>query len=108
MLKGDSVVKTSGNFNIRDSVHNLTFKQNRTKSKLVSTDTRELTAITGTGRRIAGIPADSCRLFIAVKARIISYAYLPMELPEMIVAIRSGDEGPIVPLNKKTFGNSRE
>jgi hypothetical protein len=102
-FKDESVVKTLGNFNIRDSVHNLTIKQNRAKEKLMPVDTRQLIATTETGRRIAGIPADSCWLFIVEKGRINSYAYLPMELPEMIVAIRSGDEGPIVPLNKENL-----
>jgi hypothetical protein len=75
-------------------------KINKQKVVIKPRDTKEIYRIDETGLKIAGMPTDSCWLFLAVKGKINGYSYLAEKGSSSLIAIQKGEGAPILPLNK--------
>lgn len=101
VLLNDSLVQGRTKINIKDSIRSVTFRKRKTKIIYKPTDTKQLYRITPKGDKIIGIPNDSCWLFKTGKGKINFFSYLAEPGTEAIIAMQVGDEGPIVPIQKK-------
>jgi len=59
LLKNGQVVKLKGRIDISDSVHVTTYKEDKEKSTLKPTDTREVFRFTDAGKKLTGITTSS-------------------------------------------------
>lgn len=102
VLLNDSVLSEDSKINFSEHVHFITVKHGKTKTIIKPSETKEVYRYSSTGRKIAGIPVDTCWLFLVGKGKINSYSQFPYEAYPVIVAIQTAS-GPIVPLNKKNL-----
>jgi len=87
---------------LNDSIHSLTYKKRGAKRVITPQETREVFRLTRDGKKITGIPTDSCWLFKVVEGRINGYSYLASESAEYLSAFQVGD-GEILPLTKENL-----
>src|SRR5690606_1290221 len=87
---------------LNDSIHSLTYKKRGEKRVITPQETREVFRLTRDGKRITGIPTDSCWLFKVVEGRINGYSYLASESAEYLSAFQVGD-GEILSLTKENL-----
>ena len=87
---------------LNDSIHSLTYKKRGEKRVITPQETREVFRLTRDGKKITGIPTDSCWLFKVVEGRINGYSYLASESAEYLSAFQVGD-GEILPLTKENL-----
>ncbi|MFN5169083.1 MAG: hypothetical protein ACK5DD_05630 [Cyclobacteriaceae bacterium] len=99
VMADDSTFSQRTTIDISEKKHTLKVKTRNGKKLIAPSDTREVYRITMEGRKLEGIPADSCWLFHSVKGKINCYAYLAEEGYNFLAAIQQG-EGPILPLTK--------
>jgi hypothetical protein len=104
ILKNDSVIVTKTKIEL-GKVHSVKVKRKGEKIEIKPEDTKELARLTYSGAVLKGIPADSCWLFRCGKGKINTYSSLAEEGTGYTVAIQDGENGPIVPLNKKNLEN---
>ena len=87
---------------LSDSIHSLTYKKRGAKRVITPQETREVFRLTSDGKKITGIPTDSCWLFKVVEGRINGYSYLASESAEYLSAFQVGD-GEILSLTKENL-----
>lgn len=102
VLKNDSVISDNVRINISEKQHNIEVKIHRVKATYKPEHTKEIYRILPDGRKLAGIPADTCWLFKANSGKINSYSFIAEEDMYHVIAIQKG-EGPIVRLDKKNL-----
>ncbi len=103
VLKSDSVINFKSRIESEDKKMYVIHKEKRIKRKIFPNDTREIYGYSSVHGRMKGIPSDSCWLFKGYAGAINSYLSLPLKDYTMIIAIQHGDDGPIVPLNRKNL-----
>jgi hypothetical protein len=99
ILKNDDKLTFKSKIGLSDSIHSLTYKEAGEKRKILPLDTKEVFRFTTSGKRITGIPTDSCWLFKVVEGKINGYSFLATEGAEHLSAFQVGD-GEILPLTK--------
>lgn len=102
VLKNGEEKKIKSKIHLADSVHSLTYKENGEKKKLLPTETQEIYRYTNTGKKIAGVPTDSCWLFKVLEGKINGYSFLSEESSSYLSAFQNGD-GEILPLTKNNL-----
>ncbi|WP_079689387.1 hypothetical protein [Ohtaekwangia koreensis] len=104
ILNNDSTVDVRGKIDVLDSVHSLVIKNGKSKRVIKPQDTKGIYRYSLVdGHKIAGVPTDSCWLFMVEDGRIKMYAKLPFEGARAIVAIQRGERGTIVPLTRENL-----
>jgi hypothetical protein len=102
-FSSDSVVTLNTSIHYADTSY-FEWKDGAKQShKVFPSQTVAIRRTTPKGNVIEGIPADSCWLFLVEKGAINSYSYHPFSSSFAIIAIRSGDQGPIVPATKENI-----
>ncbi|HTJ52111.1 MAG TPA: hypothetical protein VL443_21765 [Cyclobacteriaceae bacterium] len=102
-LKNDSTFTAKTRIDISKDKHSITVKRNKEKIEITPSETESITRlIPYEGRKVTGIPADTCWLFKIGVGKIISYSFLAEDNMQFITAIQHGD-GPIVPLTKNNL-----
>lgn len=101
VLTNDSTINKKIKIDITDSVHQLHWKENSRKVVIVPKDTKEIFRIdAATGKKISGIPMDSCWAFLVDTKKIRIYS-ITSEIPDPLIAYIQKDEySPILPLTK--------
>jgi hypothetical protein len=100
VFSSDSSVQVKAKINVSEKNHFIKTKINKQKVVIKPRDTKEIYRIDETGLKIAGMPTDSCWLFLAVKGKINGYSYLAEKGSSSLIAIQKGEGAPILPLNK--------
>ena len=100
VFNNDSSVLVKAKIDISKKDHVIKTKINKRKVVIKPRDTQEIYRIADTGEKIAGMPTDSCWLFLAVKGKINGYSYLAEKGTNSLIAIQKGEGAPILPLNK--------
>jgi hypothetical protein len=100
-MKNDSVFTAKTRIRFEKDTHSIVVKD-RAKDKQIihPSETKEIYRIRENGKKMTGIPADSCWLFRCKEGKINAYSFLAEEGMTYATAIQKGDEGPIVPLTK--------
>ncbi len=98
MKNGEQKVFKS-RINLDDSIHSLTYKEDGIKKKLTPKETVEIFRYGFSGKKIVGIPTDSCWLFKVLEGKINGYSFLSEESTTYLSAFQEGD-GEILPLTK--------
>jgi hypothetical protein len=102
ILQNDSVISKTSQIDFSDRVHFITFKHGKIKTNIKPSETKKVYRYSSAGRKIVGIPADTCWLFLVEKGKINSYSAFPYEMDPIVVAIQNGS-GAIVPLTKASL-----
>src|SRR5688572_14076225 len=63
VFNADSTLRTKSKIDFSDNRHTMRIKTERGKKTLFPSGTKEIYRITSEGKRIKGVPADSCWLF---------------------------------------------
>jgi hypothetical protein len=100
VFSNDSSVLVKAKIDISEKNHVIKTKINKKKVVIKPIDTKEIYRIDDAGFKIAGMPTDSCWLFLAVKGKINGYSYLAEKGTGSLIAIQKGEGAPILPLNK--------
>lgn len=100
VFSSDSSVLVKAKIDISEKNHVIKTKINKKKVVIKPRDTQEIYRIDDTGFKMAGMPTDSCWLFLAVKGKINGYSYLAEKGTNSLIAIQKGEGAPILPLNK--------
>lgn len=100
VFSSDSSVLVKVKIDISEKNHVIKTKINKKKVVIKPSDTQEIYRIDDTGFKMAGMPTDSCWLFLAVKGKINGYSYLAEKGTNSLIAIQKGESAPILPLNK--------
>jgi hypothetical protein len=103
VLDADSALQSKTRINIKSKKHTIQVKAANGKLSLTPANTREIYRITLSGKKLSGLPADSCWLFKSVTGKINAYSYLAEEGYTYVIAIQDGDDGPILPLTKNNL-----
>lgn len=104
ILKNDSTVTANTKIDMTDKTQGVYVKvKGKGKEKIEPVDTKEIYRITAEGRKISGMPVDSCWLFLSAKGKINTYSNLAEVGTMYAVAIQQGDTGPIKPLTKNNL-----
>lgn len=103
MFKGDSSLTANTRIDISDKQHTLRIKTAAGKKTVLPSNTKELYRVTATGKKLTGIPADTCWLFKVAEGRINGYSHLAEEGYEYVIAIQDGSDSPIIPLTRKNL-----
>lgn len=103
VLSGDSSVTTNTKINISEKQHTMRVKTPVGKRTLFPSNTQEIYRITAMGKKLTGIPADSCWLFKVASGAINSYSHLAEEGYVYVIAIQNGNDAPIVPITRKNL-----
>jgi len=80
ILKNDSVVSDNVRINISEKQHSIKVKINKAEASYKPEHTKEIYRILPDGRKLTGIPADSCWLFKANAGKINSYSFFIIKL----------------------------
>lgn len=83
--------------------HSITVKSKKDQWRFFPKDTKSISRITLEGKKLVGIPADSCWLFKAESGRINCYSFLAEPGMTHVIAIQDGEDAPIVPLTKENM-----
>ena len=103
-LTNGSVSYMRGKIDVFVSTHSLVIKSGTSKRIIRPQDTKAIHRYSLVdGHKIAGVPTDSCWLFMVEDGRIKMYAKLPFEGAKAVVAIQRGENGTIVPLSRKNL-----
>lgn len=100
VLKNDSTVTANTKIDMSAKTQAVYVKAKGKKGKIEPVDTREIYRITAEGKKLSGIPVDSCWLFQSAKGKINTYSNLAEVGTMYAIAIQEGDNGPIKPLTK--------
>jgi hypothetical protein len=102
-LKNDSVLTFKSRIETTDKKMYVLQKKKRVKRKIFSSETKEIYAYHASYGRLKGIVTDSCWYFKAHSGTINSYTVLPTIDKNAAIAMQQGDDGPIIPINKKNL-----
>ena len=101
VLVNDSTINKKVKIDVSDTVHQLHWKENADKKVIVPRDTKEIFRIDATtGRKISGIPMDSCWAFLVDTKKIRTYSITSEILDPLIAYIQKDEYSPILPLTK--------
>jgi hypothetical protein len=103
VLRRDSTVTANTKIDISEKQHTLRVKTPEGKKILVPANAKEIYRFTYEGKKLTGIPADTCWLFKVATGAINSYSHLAEEGYQYVIAIQDGDDAPIVPLTLKNL-----
>jgi hypothetical protein len=103
VLKNDSVINLKSHIESEEKKMYVVYKVKKVKRKIFPNETREIYGNSSVHGRMMGIPADSCWLFKAFTGAINSYLSIPIKDYNMVIAIQQGNDGVIIPLNKKNL-----
>ena len=104
VLKNDSVFSARTKINLpEEKQQSITLKKGKAQLTLFPSETKSIARTTLDGERMVGIPADTCWLFKTFSGKINTYSFLAEPSMLYIVAIQSGEMGPIVPLTKENL-----
>ena len=104
VLADDSTFTARTKIDFTSDTHSLTVRgANRQKQKIYPFYTKEIFRIDENGRKISGVPSDSCWLFKCHEGKINAYSFLAEKGMAYVIAIQQGDDGPIVPLTKNNL-----
>ena len=101
VLNSDSTISAKTKIDVKEKQNKLIIKTPSGKQDILPKDTKELFRINTAGKKVTGIPADSCWLFKIIYGKINSYSNLSDALAFGSIAVQKGDDAPIVPLTKK-------
>ncbi len=102
-LKNDSSITTRTRINLDKKEDFLIVKNKKEKREIRPAETKSIYRINYEGRKLIGIPADTCWLFNVKSGKINMYSFLSEEEDlSFVIAIQSGSD-PIVPMNKETL-----
>lgn len=99
ILKNGEQKVFKSRINLEDTIHSLTYKEDGIKKKLTPKETVEIFRYSFSGKKIAGIPTDSCWLFKVLEGKINGYSFLSEESTTYLSAFQEED-GEILPLTK--------
>lgn len=99
---GSSVEKKAA-IDIKAEVHTIKWKENSEKYVITPNETKEIFRMDEGGKKIKGIPMDSCWAFRVGGRRIITYSVTSDVEAPTIAFIQNGREAPIVPLTKENL-----
>lgn len=102
VFKNDEKLTFRSKINLSDSIHSVTYKNGGQKRKILPSETREIFRYTTDGKKITGIPTDSCWLFRVVDGKINGYSFLATEGADYLTAFQVGDR-EILPLTKENL-----
>ena len=100
VLLNDSLVEAKARINIDDSINTLEWGKKEKKVVIKPTETKEIYRIDNFGKKISGIPHDSCWLFLVDTGRIRTYSVTSDIDYPLIGYIQKGKDEPILPLTK--------
>ena len=101
VLVDDSTFTAKTRIDYSSDTHSLTIKGPRgQKQKIYPFYTKTIFRVDENGRKIFGIPTDSCWLFKSQPGKINAYSFLAERGMLYVIAIQEGNHGPIVPLTK--------
>ena len=101
ILVEDSTFTAKTRIDFTSDTHSLTIKGPRKqKQKIYPFYTKAIFRVDENGRKIFGIPTDSCWLFKCQPGKINAYSFLAERGMLYVIAIQEGEKGPIVPLTK--------
>lgn len=103
VLKSDSVFIVKARIDVSEKQHVLPVKTGEGKRDIFPDNTKQIYRETSTGKKIVGLPADSCWLFKAVTGKINAYSHLAETGYSYIIAIQDGDQEPIIPFTRKNL-----
>lgn len=104
VLVNDSTINKGVKIDISDSVHQLHWKEKSNKVVIIPKDTKEIFRIDATtGKRISGIPMDSCWAFLVDTKKIRTYSITSEILDPLIAYIQKDEYSPILPLTKENL-----
>ena len=96
----DSTIQKKVKIDISDSVHQLRWKEDGEKIVITPKSTKEIFRTDESGRKISGVPMDSCWAFLVGTKKIRTYS-ITSEIHDPLIAYIQKDEyAPIVPLTK--------
>jgi hypothetical protein len=105
VLKNDSMFSTKVEIGLayrRD--HYIIVNNKGTDQVFFPSDTKSISRVTSSGKRITGIPVDSCWLFKTyIGEKINGYSFLSEPGSFHIIAIQEGENGPILPLTRESL-----
>lgn len=103
LFLNDSLVEAKARINIDDSINTLEWGKKEKKVVIKPTETKEIYRIDNFGKKISGIPHDSCWLFLVDTGRIRTYSVTSdIDFP-LIGYIQKGKDEPILPLTKENL-----
>lgn len=104
VMKNDSTFSSKTKIEHTAVRHSVTVRDAADKKqKIYPGHTKALIRVDEFGNRLYGIPTDTCWLFQAAYGRINSFSFLPQLGTDQVIAIQSGQKGPIVPLTKENL-----
>jgi hypothetical protein len=103
VLQSDSVFTAKARIDVSKKQHVLPVKTREGKRDIFPGNTKQIYRETSTGKKIVGMPADSCWLFKSVTGKINAYSHLAEVGYSYIIAIQDGDRAPILPFTRKNF-----
>jgi hypothetical protein len=101
VLKNDSIVTVKNLIHVEKDLDYITVKRRNKRIKIYPADTKELFwTQEETGKKVTGVPTDSCWLFKTAEGRINAYSPKAELGNSLIVAIQKGEDSPIIPITK--------
>lgn len=99
VLKTDTTLQAKTKIDLSGKPDKVKIKVNKKKRTVVPADTKEIYRVMPDGRKLSGMPADSCWLFKVIeRKKINAYSDMPVRGYMYAKAIQLGDDGEIVPL----------
>jgi hypothetical protein len=102
VLLNDSVVQAKTKINIGDSIHTLEWGKKENKTIIRPSETKEIYRMDD-GKKITGIPADSCWLFLVDDGKIKTYSITSETDYPLIQYMQKNETGPIMLLTKENM-----
>jgi hypothetical protein len=103
ILKNDSTLTANTKIDMSAKTQGVYVKAKGKKKKIEPVDTKEIYRMTAEGKKLSGMPVDSCWLFQTAKGKINTYSNLAEVGTMYAIAIQEGDNGPIKPLTKSNL-----
>jgi hypothetical protein len=103
VLLNDSTIEVKTKINIDDPVNFLSWGKKDNKTIIRPPDTKEIYRIGADGRKVAGIPMDSCWAFLVDTGKIRTYSITSdIDVPS-IAYIQKGENGTILDLTRESM-----
>jgi len=103
VLLNDSTLEAKAKINISDSVHSLKWGKKENERIIMPSDTKEIYRIADDGRKITGLPRDSCWIFLVEEGRIRKYSITSETDYPTVAFIQKEGIGSIVSLTKENL-----
>lgn len=99
VLKTDTTLQAKTKIDLSGKPDKVKIKVNKKRRTVLPADTKEIYRVMPDGRKLSGMPVDSCWLFKVIeRKKINAYSDMPVRGYMYAKAIQLGDEGEIVPL----------